>query len=210
MIDLDLIPVKHFYMLRHAESEANAAKIYSGMMDTPLTNAGKAQAEAAAKVVVNLTEKPNIIVHSHLVRTKQTAQPILDYLNLETVEIPKWAEQDYGDWQGQPHSKVRHLRESGIDPVGGEANVQFERRIYGALKQTLLNYDRPLIVCHGGCFRALSQIYGGKIRGSQNATLHEFVPKETQHSGFPWDIYTYNSESLEKEILEGFYEDLVT
>lgn len=210
MIDISQIPVKRFYMLRHAESQANAAKIYSGMMDTPLTDKGRQEALAAAKVIEHLKIKPKVIIHSHLQRTVQTADPIQKSLNLETVEIEDWAEQHYGDWQGQPHDNVRHLRDAGVDPVNGETNDAFRLRVFNALKKTLSDYEEPLIVCHGGCFRALSQIYGGKIRGSKNATPHEFIPKNRKEQGFPWDIYTYDPETSQKSLLEGFYEDLVT
>ncbi|MBX2833542.1 MAG: histidine phosphatase family protein, partial [Micavibrio sp.] len=31
------VPIKHFYMIRHGQSEANAAKILAGHTDSPLT-----------------------------------------------------------------------------------------------------------------------------------------------------------------------------
>ena len=192
------IPVKHFYMLRHGESEANAAKIYSGLMDTPLTKLGFKQANAVAETVQNIEIKPKVIVHSHLQRARDTAKPTADLLNLEMITMEEWAEQDMGEWQGVPHNEVRHFREEGMDPPSGETNSQFKERVANALKVTLEHYTIPLIVCHGGCFRAFSENYGLEIRGIRNTILHEYVPSEDPEKHFPWEVYTYETEITEK------------
>lgn len=65
-----MIIARHFYMIRHGETEANAAQIMAGSMDTPLTENGITQAKEAAKIVEALNIKPQAIVHSHLSRAR--------------------------------------------------------------------------------------------------------------------------------------------
>ena len=204
------IPIKRFFMLRHGESEANAAKTYSGQIDTPLTVKGLEEAHNVAKVFEHLDDHPKVVIHSHLQRAKNTAIPSATILNLETIEIPEWAEQFYGDWQGVAHDKVRHLREAGINPPNGESNKEFYERIMLALKQTLEEHDDPLVVCHGGCFRAISSYYDGRVRGARNCVLHEFIPSENKDKIFPWDVYVHEVSPYSRRYLEAFDEDLVT
>ncbi len=198
------VPIKHFYMLRHGESVANAERMYSGQIDTPLTKTGILQADIAARVASKLQMPPKIAIHSHLQRAKFTAAPFAHKLGLDMIEIPEWAEQHYGDWQGILHEEVRHLRDAGIDPPNGERNEDFITRISNVLKITLQKYESPLIVCHGGCFRAVSNYFGGTVRGSKNATLYEFVPAENIGGGFPWVVFQYDSENGHRKQVDDF------
>lgn len=200
------IPIKHFFMLRHGESESNAAKIYSGQIDTPLTQKGREEAELAATYLKFIKIRPQNIIHSHLQRARDTAMPSQNFLGVGSVTNPDWAEQHYGDWQGVAHSEVKHLRDAGIEPPNGETNNAFAARIAGALRHTLTEYDVPLIVCHGGCFRAVSKLFDGKVRGSKNAILHEFIPSKNQDKVFPWDVFAYHDEDGMREIVEGYNE----
>src|SRR2546428_13930841 len=58
-----------FYLVRHGESEANAARRFAGQSDSPLTDRGRQQAEAVAEELAN--EKFDRIVSSDLSRTRE-------------------------------------------------------------------------------------------------------------------------------------------
>lgn len=191
--------IKHFYMLRHGQSEANASKIYSGHMDTPLTEEGKSSADFVAELVPSLAIKPTIVIHSHLQRARETARPVANALGLDMMENPDWAEQNYGDWQGRPHDEVRHLREAGIDPPNGERNEDFMRRIQRAYTETMAEYDLPLVVAHGGAFKGIAHNFGGKIYDSRNCILHEFIPNDG-NDVFPWNVFIYESATQKQEL----------
>ena len=46
-----MITAKKFYMIRHGQSEANAAKVFSGTVDVALTDLGRAQAQTSETAV---------------------------------------------------------------------------------------------------------------------------------------------------------------
>src|SRR5256885_9383277 len=67
-----LTPVTTLYFVRHGESEANAAQVFAGQTDSPLTAKGREQAKVVARA---LRPVPfDRIVASTLSRTKDTAE----------------------------------------------------------------------------------------------------------------------------------------
>lgn len=188
-----MLPPIPFYMIRHGESIANVEQYASGHVDVPLTERGIAQAYAAQKVVEALVLKPKIIIHSHLQRARNTAYILNENLKLEMIEDPEIAEQHYGDWEGQPWEITRQPTRDGIDPPNGERHVDFYQRVKNAITKFTQKNDTPvLIVCHGGVFRALGGLYGEKIHGIENCSLHHFEPAQDVIAGsFPWNIKTF-------------------
>lgn len=181
------LPAKPFYMIRHGESTANLGQFASGHVDVPLTDKGWEQARAAAEIVRSLAIKPATVIHSHLQRARNTALTLNKALNAPIFEHPEIAEQMYGDWEGQPWSITRQPTRDGIDPPNGETHAAFQQRVKNAVTSFVNGYEGPvMIVCHGGVFRALGALYGEKIHGVENCTLHYFEPAE--HPTFPWSI----------------------
>ena len=201
----EAIPLKPFCMARHGQTEANRDKIFSGQQETPLTDLGLQQAQDLAEAVQNARVKIEHIIHSDLSRAQETARPVAERLGLSTIEHKAWKEIDYGDWQGEPHEKIMPMRQKGMPPPNGETDDLFFARIAGAAMGTLVSYDNPLIVCHGGCFRAFAGIYGLEARNFPNAVLHEFVPAPEREI-FPWEVYIHDPESGER-LLSPQYED---
>src|SRR2546423_11974175 len=60
-----------FYFVRHGESEGNAARVFTGHTDSPLTARGRQQAAAVADELARVTF--DRIVSSDLSRTRDTA-----------------------------------------------------------------------------------------------------------------------------------------
>lgn len=201
----EAIPLKPFYMARHGQTEANRDKVFSGQQETPLTELGQHQAQRLATTVQQASVRIEHIVHSDLSRAQETALPVAKLLGLPTIEHKAWKEIDYGDWQGQPHEKIMPMRKEGVPPPNGETDDLFFARIAGAAMGTLVSYDNPLIVCHGGCFRAFAGIYGLEARNFPNAVLHEFVPAP-ERKVFPWEVYIYDPDNGER-LLSPQYED---
>lgn len=191
-----MIPVKHFYMIRHGETEANAAQIMAGSMDTPLTPNGRAQAKDIHTVLDHLPVRPEVIVHSHLSRARDTASIINEALGLPMHEDPDCGEMHTGDWEGAPYSVCTSLFRGWVEPPGGESVENFFSRVKRAKKAALHAHNVPLIVCHGGVFRAFWQLFGLSTMGVKNCKLYEFAPgnmNDAQHAGeFPWDVFRYD------------------
>lgn len=191
-----MIPAKHFYMIRHGQSEANASRIMAGRLDSPLTTLGRQQATQARLVVEQLKVKPSAIIHSNLSRARETAEIINQSLRLPMTQDPEFAEMFVGEFEGRPWEECDFF-DDWADPPGGETAQGFFERIRNAKKKTLENFDGPvLIVCHGGVFRALWKLYGHDMPGVENCHLHEFFPAPEPKS-FPWHAHVYDyDESL--------------
>lgn len=120
--------------VRHAEPEW--VKDGVNIDDPPLTERGRRQSEHLARRLSRETFDEVLV--SPLLRTRQTAEPILEALSVDLV-IEPWLEEIRNPiWQGTPadraeaawraeRQKMSHERWSGID--GGEAVSDFVNRI---------------------------------------------------------------------------------
>ena len=193
------IPRKHFYMIRHGQTEANAARIMAGVMDTPLTALGRTQAKAVQDVVKRLKIKPKAIIHSQLSRARDTAHIINEVLSLPLYEDEGFGEIDAGEWEGVSYEIANPLFTGWVDVPGGEKTVDFFSRVKKSKISALSVHDDPvLIVCHGGVMRAIGEIWGISTPGKfENAHLYEFIPHGMNRK-FPWDVYHYRYCEQEK------------
>ena len=96
------------YIIRHGQSEANAAGILQGsLIDTPLSKKGQLQ----AKNVRDSFEKEmlhfDLVFASPLLRAAQTAAIISP--KTTTVFDDRLKEFDYGDWDGQKVADIHRL-----------------------------------------------------------------------------------------------------
>lgn len=190
-------------MIRHGETEANAARLMAGSLDSPLTSWGREQAARAAKVVEALPVKPAAIIHSQLSRARDTAAILNQNLGVPAIEDADFAEMHAGDWEGIPYDTCHEMLHGWDDPPGGETHEEFFARIKRAKIKALSHTDQPvLIVCHGGVFRAFAKLYGIDSYGVRNCHLYEFEPAGNPVTGdFPWRGWHYEYFDGENEAL---------
>lgn len=187
------LPLKHFYMIRHGETEANAARIMAGSIDSNLTEKGRDQARAVQPILQKLQIKPEVIIHSNLTRARDTANILNEVLDAPMHETPDIAEIHCGEWEGIPYEECTALLTTFIDPPGGETFDGFAERVSRGKSAAIEKFAPApvMFVCHGGVFRAVAKLYGLDIQGSRNCHLHEFIPNPANEA-FPWDIYAYD------------------
>jgi len=187
-----VLPAKHFYMIRHGQTEANAAQIMAGSIDSPLTDLGRNQARHAQHALKTLDIKPKAIIHSHLSRARETAKILNDVLNVELHEDADLAEMHAGDMEGEPYETARILFDGWPTIPNAETPQEFFDRVKRGKLKALNDFDGPvLIVCHGGVMRAFGEIHGVSVPGKfQNAHLHDFKPniENPSNSKFPWNV----------------------
>lgn len=91
-------------LLRHGESEANAANVYTGWNDVPLTDKGRAQARAAGEKLAQLPDfQPTRIHTSVLSRAIETANIVAEicgFLWLPMTKTWRLNERHYGALRG--------------------------------------------------------------------------------------------------------------
>jgi probable phosphoglycerate mutase len=91
-------------VLRHGETEHNAARIWQGHLDTPLSPRGQQQADAVGPALAALS--PTAVVSSDLTRARLTADSVGRACGIPVLLDPRLREVDVGVWQGMPAADV--------------------------------------------------------------------------------------------------------
>ncbi|MDQ4120978.1 MAG: histidine phosphatase family protein [Acidobacteriota bacterium] len=135
----------HLYLIRHGQSEGNAALRFGGHSPTPLSALGHLQAEATAKYLAK--KRIAAIYSSDLPRCLQTAEPLAKILNLEIQTSAALRERNVGVLQGLTFDEARMrfpedfaaLASRNIDFMmsGGESYRQMIDRAAGKLEEIL-------------------------------------------------------------------------
>ena len=152
-------------MVRHGESEANAASRFAGRQDSPLTERGRAQSIALADVLGDVAF--DRIVATPLSRSLDTALVVARRRKLPVDVVPDLIEIDVGDRTGKTFDEVRGLpnwRDDGfVAWPGGETLEQVLERALRAMRRLHRETEggRILVVGHGGVTRILASHYLG-------------------------------------------------
>ncbi|MDP9281400.1 MAG: histidine phosphatase family protein [Chloroflexota bacterium] len=155
------------YLVRHGESEANAAHRFAGRTDSPLTERGRRQAEAVAETLASI--QFDRIVSSPLSRCRDTALTIARRQQLPVDIEPDLVEIDVGEKTGLPFDEVRGLPEWQDDGFvawpRGETLEQVLSRAHGVITRIAAESagQRVLIVGHGGVTRILMSHFLGVL-----------------------------------------------
>jgi broad specificity phosphatase PhoE len=156
-----------FYFVRHGESEANAAHLFAGRTDSPLTERGRQQAKDVAETLAHVSF--DRIVSSPLSRCRDTALVIGRRLELPVDLEADLAEIDVGEKTGAPYDEVRGLPEWRDDGFvawpGGETLEQVLSRAHGVITRIAAQSAgrRVIIVGHGGVTRILMSHFLGLL-----------------------------------------------
>lgn len=164
--------IRRLVLLRHGQTEYNAASRMQGQLDTDLSELGREQAVAAAEVLAK--RQPLIIVSSDLRRALDTATTLGDRSGLAVQIDERLRETHLGDWQGLTHlevdaaapgARVAWRDDARWAPHGGESRVDVAERSLPVVTELLASQpewgadgsDRPVVlVAHGGLIAALA------------------------------------------------------
>ena len=103
------------YLARHGQDSDNVRRVLNGYRDTSLTIIGQQQALQLAKRIKLMGLSFNKIYTSPLLRVKQTAKIITDYLSLPEAEIlPDLIERDFGKMTGMTIDDILLLEDNNI------------------------------------------------------------------------------------------------
>ncbi len=204
-----LLPPKPFLMIRHGESTANADGSVAGIVDVALTPKGRAQADAARACFEKLPDslRPCQIVHSHLIRAKDTASIINQNTGLPLFEEPALCERDFGDWAYQSWAVYGPKLAAGETPPGGESVDAFADRALAGLARQLARFETlTLFSCHGGVFSALAYRWNcldSELADVGNCALYGFFP--APGDALSWRVTRYGLDDR-----QGFSETVLT
>lgn len=153
--------MQRLYFVRHGESEANAAQIWSPY-NTPLTDLGRWQATAAGCDARHRGLQFDAILSSPTPRAHETAKRIaqeLDYDHRKIELVDSLNERNWGRVAGQP--KAHFLSDGRVykdldDLEGTESLQSLQQRTAGVLDSLQKRKEQNiLVVSHGTFGRAL-------------------------------------------------------
>jgi broad specificity phosphatase PhoE len=156
---------KVLYLVRHGETDWNAAGRWQGHTDIPLNARGRAQARVVADT---LRHTPLAgIVSSDLSRARETAQIIAASLGTEVISLePDLRERAFGPFEGLTGDECLRLhpeawrawRQERVAPSGAEDPPTLAARVARGLSRVAEDVARDdaaaLVVTHGGALRA--------------------------------------------------------
>lgn len=150
-------------ILRHGQTDSNAAGIVQGHLPVPLNELGHRQAALLAARLGTATPRIARLISSDLARAAQTAEPIARALGLAVEFDPAWRERMLGDFQGKPVGERRTwtLASGQETPPGAETIEQFQSRIRRALEcvRAAPGVKSPAaVVSHGGPVRVILRL----------------------------------------------------
>ena len=155
-------------LVRHGQSEWNAAGRWQGQADPPLSDLGRLQARAAGATIGAV----DAIVASPLERAHRTALAISEAVGVGPVTVdPDLAERHAGEWQGLTRAQIDEQYPGYLDdtgegrrrPPGWEHDdVLLERvlRALGRIATDLAGADDVVAVTHGGVIYAVERHLG--------------------------------------------------
>jgi probable phosphoglycerate mutase len=177
-------------VIRHGETAWNREKRMQGTTDTPLSEVGRAQAQALGR---RLADRGFAALYaSDLSRALDTARNIAEHTGREIVTDPRLQERRFGIFEGLTAEEIvarypeEHARFSSRDPdyavPGGESARSFTWRCIGCLAEIGARHsgDEVVVVTHGLVLDSLYRAAHGLDHGARrpvpliNASLNVF------------------------------------
>ncbi|MEU8894655.1 histidine phosphatase family protein [Nocardia sp. NPDC048505] len=155
-------------LLRHGQTEWNAADRMQGQIDTDLTELGRRQAKEAARELVS--RNAIAIVASDLRRAHDTALALSEHTDVPVELDPRLRETHLGDWEGLTHlevdadypgARVAWRLDAAYRPPNGESKLEVGARSLPVVQELFSErQDWPgrtiILVAHGGLIAALT------------------------------------------------------
>jgi broad specificity phosphatase PhoE len=139
--------VTELILVRHGETDWNAAGRLQGHTDRPLSDYGREQARRLAKELAG--EEFDAIYASDLARARETAEIVAAQRHLPVILDPDLREKDWGNWEGLTSTERLDVE------LVGESTEEHQRRMLDALGRIAAKHPegRILVVTHGGSMR---------------------------------------------------------
>ncbi|WHX76332.1 histidine phosphatase family protein [Bacillus safensis] len=178
-------------LVRHGETDWNAAKRIQGRTDIPLNDTGKWQAEQTGLYLKDVHW--DVVISSPLTRAKETAHLILNHVHAPLVIMDDFIERDYGDAEGMSFEERQKLFPDKQYPNMEPIETIQNRMLEGIEKVRAAYPDQHvLIVAHGAAIHALLTSLVDEHMGLQNTRLVNACLNYVEWSDGKWKVRDYN------------------
>ena len=150
-------------LVRHGETDENAAACFQGRRDTRLNDRGREQSRILARALRD--EDARALYSSPLMRAHETARIIGAAIGLEPILDERLVEADAGAWTGRliadilAVERAQYARWRAADRSfrfpDGESVAEQAQRIAAALEDVAAGPLPAVVVTHGGTIRAI-------------------------------------------------------
>jgi broad specificity phosphatase PhoE len=200
--------IEQLILVRHGETEENAAGIAQGWNHGTLSDLGKQQVLRLAERVARM--QPNALFSSPLGRALATAQAIADATGLEIRTLDALREVRLGTWEGRSYLEIRRddaenyqrwRDDPGSACPGGESHNDVLRRMEEAFEtiESSANGQRlcAVVVTHGAAIRlGATALLGAPVELSRhldqdNAAINIFVRRRDRYVLRLWNDTTH-------------------
>ena len=144
-----------FLLVRHGETDWNAAGRLQGHTDRPLSELGRRQAQELAERLAG--ERVDAIYASDLARARETAEIVGAKLGLPVAVDPDLREKHWGTWEGLTGDERATVE------LVGESTEDHRRRVMRAVRRIAASHPggRIVVVTHGGSLRRIQAALHG-------------------------------------------------
>lgn len=151
------------WLIRHAQTDANATGIIQGQYDAHLSALGREQAHLLAQRLVK--SPPDVIYSSDSSRAHDTARAVALMCELPIDLDVRLREIDMGQWSNRPWEEIRRLfpaqlERANSDPmfrrgVDGEKAIEVQERMVAVINEILARHQgqRIAVFSHGFSLR---------------------------------------------------------
>ncbi len=157
--------------IRHGKSEYNNKRLFQGQLDINLSDKGISDAEAKSK---DFPKNFDVCFCSPLKRTKQTAEILVPYLNINFDD--RIIERGMGDWEGTliTDDKLDLLGNNHVPP-NGESLADIDSRVSEFLKMVKDGYadKNVVVVTHAGIIYSVGRLLQLDIENAGNLEMIE-------------------------------------
>jgi broad specificity phosphatase PhoE len=193
-------------LVRHGETDWNAAGMFQGHGGKGLSQRGRAQARATATLLARDHADAALIARSDLQRVAETSAPAEAVLAASVLVEERLREIDVGLWTGKTRQEIAAADPDGwaawqrgedLARGGGETFAQLRERVWLVLGELAekAGHATALVFTHGGPIRvavaaALDLPLGGERRLAPvaNCSLTELA----RTAAGDWRLVTYN------------------
>lgn len=189
------------YLLRHGQTESNAAKIIQGWTTTPLTEKGKKQAERLRDVLRDV--RFDRIFSSDIYRTRQTGDIVFPNRYVPFEYDARLREVNNTILAGIPSAELRKKygdkyrnasRYLSFEAFGGESAAELMARTKDFLDDLAKDEKSELVaaVTHGGTIRAfIANVIGG-APDSKHTVIDNCTITALEYDGKVWRLIGMN------------------
>ncbi|NKQ41912.1 MAG: histidine phosphatase family protein [Sulfurovum sp.] len=140
-----------FFFLRHGITNFNKAKRYTGHEDIALSSSAYEEIKNTLPLLNN--RNISIIYSSPLLRARQTAHIIANYLSVPIVIVDEFKERSFGLFEGK--RKLQYIKKCFPE---GQTLYSYRKQVLKGLRSIKIEND-SLIIAHSGTYKVLMKYY---------------------------------------------------